>query len=138
MADLEEIRETFEILDEWESRYEYIIELGKEIERLPDVLKTDRNLVRGCQSRVWLIAQQATDSSNFILRLDSDAHIVRGLIAIVLSSYANKTAADVAEFQIESLFDELGLLSHLSPTRGNGLRAMIARVRSEARAVLGE
>ncbi len=127
---LDEIRESFAFFDCWEDRYRFIIDLGKALPQLPEKNKIVKNIVRGCQSQVWLLTE--LDGGRLRLRIDSDAHIVRGLIAIVLAAYQNRTPAEVYEFDMEALFEELDLLRHLSPTRGNGLRAMVARIRHEA------
>lgn len=130
--DLDDIKTSFEFFDDWEDRYRFVIDLGKQISDLDEARKTDDNLVRGCQSQVWLVSSYdpATDLMTF--EMDSDAHIVRGLIAIVLAAYDGRRPADILALDILAVFDELSLLSHLSPTRGNGLRAMVARVRDLA------
>lgn len=130
MTAIGEIRETFSFLDDWESRYKFIIELGRDVPTLPDQYRIEANLVRGCQSQVWLLASHGDQHLN--LTIDSDAHIVRGLIAIVLAAYYGKSPQDVATYPIEELFRELDLLQHLSPTRGNGLLAMVHRIREVA------
>ena len=131
VSDLQEIRESFAFFDDWEDKYRFIIDLGKELPQLPDDAKQEKNLVRGCQSQVWLTAE--VDSEDHLhLKMDSDAHIVRGLIAIVLAAYDGQPRPVVADYDIESLFAELDLLKHLSPTRGNGLKAMIGRIRELA------
>jgi cysteine desulfuration protein SufE len=106
-----------------------VIDLGKELPDLDDAHKTEQNLVRGCQSQVWLVARYDPDTGVMRLDLDSDAHIVRGLIAIVLAAYDGRTPGEILAFDIDGLFRELDLLKHLSPTRGNGLRAMVGRIR---------
>ncbi len=130
-SDLQEIRESFEFFDDWEDKYRFIIDLGKKLPHLPDDQKREENLVRGCQSQVWLMAEVDADD-RLHLKMDSDAHIVRGLIAIVLAAYDGQQRRSVATYDIESLFEELDLLKHLSPTRGNGLKAMIGRIRELA------
>ena len=130
MTAIGEIRETFSFLDDWESRYKFIIELGRDVPSLPDQYRIEANLVRGCQSQVWLLASH--DDQRLNLTIDSDAHIVRGLIAIVLAAYNRRSPQDVATYPIEELFRELDLLQHLSPTRGNGLLAMVRRIREVA------
>jgi cysteine desulfuration protein SufE len=128
---LDEIRESFSFFDDWEDKYRFIIDLGKELPDMPAEAKQEENLVRGCQSQVWLTAQIDADD-RLHLSMDSDAHIVRGLIAIVLAAYDGQTREAVASFDMEGLFDELDLMKHLSPTRGNGLKAMIGRIRALA------
>ena len=132
MADLEEVRDTFQFLDDWEDRYRFILDLGRSVPQLEPQLKTDDRLVRGCQSLVWLVPSFNADEGCLHLKIDSDAHIVRGLIAIVLAAYDGNQPREILDFDIEGLFSELDLMRHLSPTRGNGLRAMVARIRSVA------
>jgi cysteine desulfuration protein SufE len=131
---LDEIREAFRYFDDWEDKYRFVIDLGKSLPEMPQDKRTDTSLVRGCQSQVWLHARLDSRTGRLHLELDSDAHIVRGLIAIVLAAYDDRTPAEILEFDIEGLFAELALLSHLSPSRGNGLRAMVARIRDVAAA----
>ena len=132
MADLDEVRSTFQFLDDWEDRYRFILDLGRSVPQLDPELKTDDRLVRGCQSLVWLVPRFDAQKGRLHLKIDSDAHIVRGLIAIVLAAYDGNEPEDILDFDIEGLFSELDLMQHLSPTRGNGLRAMVGRIRSVA------
>ena len=127
---LGEIRDSFAFFDSWEDRYRFVIDIGKALPELPQEDKIPANIVRGCQSQVWLVTE--LHDGKLRLRIDSDAHIVRGLIVIVLAAFQNKPPAAIRAFDIEALFDELDLISHLSPTRGNGLRAMVSRIRHEA------
>ncbi|MGA0839543.1 MAG: SufE family protein [Pseudomonadales bacterium] len=129
---LDELKDTFAFLDSWEDKYRLVIDLGKDLPALPDSERQERNLVRGCQSQVWLVTRYDPVTDRLYLGLDSDAHIVRGLIAIVLAAYDGHSPRDILDFDIEALFKELDLVSHLSPTRGNGLRAMVARIRQAA------
>ncbi len=129
-AKLEEIRESFAFFDSWEDKYRFVIDIGKALPELPGRYRIPENLVRGCQSQVWLLSELR--DGRLQLRIDSDAHIVRGLIAIVLAACQNRPPAEICAFDMEALFDELDLLRHLSPTRGNGLRAMVGRIRREA------
>jgi cysteine desulfuration protein SufE len=129
---LAEIRETFSFFDSWEDKYRFVIDLGRDLAQLNTEDRIDANLIRGCQSQVWLVASYDKNTDTLSMQIDSDAHIVRGLIAIVLTAYNNTTPAEILVFDIEKLFDDLELLQHLSPTRGNGLRAMVARVRAIA------
>ena len=117
MHTLEELVENFALFDDWEERYGYLIELGKGLTTMDEALKTDQTLVQGCTSRVWLVAQEKDGHFHFIA--DSDAHIVRGLIAILLSSYQGKTAAEIVDIDIEAAFAHIGLDQHLSPSRRN-------------------
>ena len=130
--DLAELIETFEFFDDWEDRYRFIIDLGKELPNMPDELKTEANIVHGCQSQVWLHADTRVDPPAFIL--DSDAFIVRGLIGIVATAIAQKSANEIAAFDFDALFEQLDLLGHLSQTRGNGLRAMVEKIQAVAAA----
>ncbi len=132
---LEDIKETFSLFTDWEDKYRYIIELGKELPELSDKDKTPSNLIRGCQSQVWLVYEISSEK-HLQIHIDSDAHIVRGLIAIVLASLNNRTASQVLEFDVESLFKELELMEHLSPTRGNGLRSMVGQIKTVAESAL--
>ena len=136
MEDLEEIKLHFEWFDNWEEKYKFIIDIGKNLPVLPDAERIDKNLVHGCQSQVWIVADYEHVSDHIEFKLDSDAHIVRGLIAIVQAAYGVSTPLEVVEYDIEGLFAELELMSHLTATRGNGLRAMIHRIRSEAQEYL--
>jgi len=128
---LEEIKETFSFFTDWESKYRYIIDLGKELPDINEKDKIDENLIRGCQSQVWLTHSLETDQT-IKLNIDSDAYIVRGLISIVSAALNNKPPAEIIDFDIESLFSELELLEHLSPTRGNGLRALVQQIKLTA------
>lgn len=128
---LDELLDTFEFFDDWEDKYRFIIDLGKKLPGLPDVDKTEDHLIRGCQSQVWLTYESTGEQLRF--NMDSDAHIVRGLIAVVLIAIQNRSAADIQQLDIEEIFSQLDLLAHLSVTRGNGLRAMVSRVKEVAR-----
>ena len=126
----EDIVDTLGFFDSWEDRYRYIIDLGRELPPLPASLHTDDRLVRGCQSQVWM---EITERDGRLqLAVDSDAFIVKGLLGVVLAAYNNRTPAEILAFDIDGYFEELELLRHLSPTRGNGLRAMVARIRAAA------
>ncbi|EAQ67398.1 Cysteine desulfurase SufE subunit [Marinomonas sp. MED121] len=129
-----EIIEDLEFFDDWEDRYKYIIDLGKSLPAMDDELKTELRLVKGCQSSVWIEPGEAGDRMTFIV--DSDAIIVRGLLALVMAAYDNKTAADINAFDIDAYFSELDLERHLSPTRGNGLKSIVARIQAMAKAAL--
>ena len=127
---LDELIETFEFFDDWEDKYRFIIDLGKELPGLPDADKTDAHLIRGCQSQVWLTYETTEGELSF--NMDSDAHIVRGLIAVVLIAIQNRSAGEIQLLDIEGIFGQLDLLAHLSVTRGNGLRAMVSRIKEVA------
>ncbi len=130
--DLDAIREAFAFFDSWEDRYRFVIDLGRELPHLDESARTEDHLVRGCQSQVWLHARFDPETGTMRLALDSDAHIVRGLIAIVLAAYDGRTPQQIVDFDMAALFDELDLLSHLSVTRGNGLRAMVQAIEKQA------
>ncbi len=132
-ATLEEIRDAFSFFEGWEDKYRFLIDLGKSLTDLPEEFKAEANLVRGCQSQVWLVSHFEPLSGRLEFGLDSDAHIVRGLVAIVLAAYQNRLPAEIVAFDIEGLFAELDLLPHLSASRGNGLRAMVNKVVALAR-----
>lgn len=132
---VDDILEALEFLDDWEARYTYIIDLGKQLPPMPDALKTDDRFVRGCQSQVWLEAQYDPDAKRLWLGIDSDALIVKGLAAITIAAFNGKSPATIVDFDIEGLFARLDLLRHLSQTRGNGLRAMVKRIQDTARAI---
>ncbi|OGT71563.1 MAG: Fe-S cluster assembly protein SufE [Gammaproteobacteria bacterium RIFCSPLOWO2_02_FULL_57_10] len=125
-----DIVEALSFFDTWEDRYKYIIDLGKELPALDPAYRTEDNLVRGCQSQVWLVSKEEGDRLFF--EVDSDAFIVRGLLGVVLAAYNGKTREQIRDFDINAYFDELNLLKHLSPTRGNGLQAMVRRIQALA------
>lgn len=126
----DDIVDTLGFFDSWEDRYKYIIDIGKELPPMDASLHTDERLVRGCQSQVWI--DTALEDGRLQIAVDSDAFIVKGLLGVVLAAYNNKTPQEVLAFDIESYFDQLELMNHLSPTRGNGLKAMVARIRAIA------
>jgi cysteine desulfuration protein SufE len=126
----DDILDTLGFFDSWEDRYKYIIDLGRELPELAEEFHTEERLVRGCQSQVWI--ETTLVDGKLELSVDSDAFIVKGLLGIVLAAYNNKTPEAVLAFDIEAYFEALDLLQHLSATRGNGLRAMVARVRDIA------
>jgi cysteine desulfuration protein SufE len=136
---IDEIVENFALLEEWDDRYRYLIELGRTLPPLPEAVRNDANKVQGCASQVWL-AKNVTrsDAGEPVLNYigDSDAHIVRGLIAILLSLYSGQTAKRILETDAIKLFDELGFREHLTPQRSNGLRSMVNRVQRDAREAL--
>lgn len=128
----EEIAETFEFLDDWEDRYRYVIDLGKAMPPLEDALKVPATKVEGCASQVWLVPE--IDGATFQFRGDSDALIVRGLIAVLSALYNGRPVADVPGVDAGAELGRLGLQDHLSAQRSNGLRAMIQRIRETAAA----
>ncbi|MBA4798888.1 MAG: SufE family protein [Rhizobiales bacterium] len=133
MATLNEMIDDFGFLDDWEDRMRYVIELGKALPDLPDAEKSAENKVQGCASQVWLsVTSDDGPDPVMTFRGDSDAFIVRGLVAIVLEAYSGKRASEVVAFDALDLFKQLGLLEHLTAQRANGLRSMIQRIREEA------
>jgi cysteine desulfuration protein SufE len=135
MATIDEIIDNFSLLDDWDDRYRYLIELGRMLEPLPDALHSDANKVQGCASQVWLwttVRPNGEDGPVLTFEGDSDAHIVRGLIAVLFALYSGKHARDILSTDALALFDRLALREHLTPQRSNGLRAMVERIRKEA------
>lgn len=133
---IDDIIGNFELLDEWEDRYRYLIELGRTLEPLPKEAYTDENKVRGCASQVWLETTRGQDAAGapmLTFRGDSDAHIVRGLVALVLALYSGRPAQEIIDTDAAPLFKQLGLAEHLTPQRANGLRSMVERIKREAR-----
>lgn len=134
MSTLDQIIDDFVFLDEWEDRYRYVIELGKALPEMPDAKRTSENKVQGCASQVWLSTQVTGDPEDPILVFEgeSDAHIVRGLVAIVLAIYSGKHASEISRLDAIDTFGKIGLIEHLSTQRANGLRSMIRRIKNEA------
>lgn len=125
-----DIVEAMTFLDDWETRYGYIIDLGRDLPAMPDAFKTEVRLLRGCQSQVWIAHQQIDGKLHFMV--DADAHIVRGLIAIVLAACNAATPSAIIATDMDAYFAKLDLVRHLTPTRGNGLRALVGRIRQLA------
>ncbi|HEY0441591.1 MAG TPA: SufE family protein [Xanthobacteraceae bacterium] len=139
MPPIDDILENFSLLDEWDDRYRYLIELGRMLEPLPDGARTDANKVQGCASQVWLSTKvKPNGAAGPVLSFvgDSDAHIVRGLIAILLALYSGKPAREIVETDAIEVFDRLAMREHLTPQRSNGLRSMVNRIQAEARGAL--
>ena len=135
MTTIDEIRDNFALLEEWDDRYRYVIELGRTLDPMPEAEHSAANKVNGCTSQVWLSRQVArTDAGEPVLSYlgDSDAHIVRGLMAILLTLMSDRTAKDILATDAIQVFDELGFKEHLTPQRSNGLRAMVDRIRRDA------
>lgn len=129
----EELKENFALLDDWEDRYRYLIDLGRKLPAFTDALKTDANKVRGCMSQVWMVpGHTAGDSARFAFAADSDAHIVKGLIAVLGTLFSGKSPAEIARIDTEAAFAALGLDQHLSPSRRNGLVSMVEKIKSYA------
>jgi len=130
---IDTIREDFAFLDDWEDRYRYVIELGAGLAPYPEAVRDDAHKVPGCASQVWLAVEHGDEADPRLdLKGDSDAHIVRGLVAIVLALYSGRRASEILAIDAESTFRELGLDAHLSSQRANGLRSMVKRIRAEA------
>ena len=139
MTSIDEIVENFALLDQWDDRYRYVIELGRTLPPLPDSAHTEANKVSGCASQVWLLTHVKPDGAGgptLTFDGDSDAHIVRGLIAILFALYSGKSAREILNIDALKLFDRIGLRENLTPQRSNGLRSMVERIRAEAKAAL--
>jgi len=135
---IDTLRDEFSLLDDWEDRYRHVIELGQALAPLTPDERVDANRVKGCVSQVWLVASSTDDKPPRIrFRADSDAHIVRGLAAILIRLFSDRTAREILDVDAEAALSELGLDEHLSPQRSNGLRAMVERVRLIAQASHG-
>jgi cysteine desulfuration protein SufE len=136
---IDEIRDNFALLDDWDDRYRYVIELGRTLAPMSDAEHSAANKVQGCASQVWLSRQlKRSDRNEPVLSYlgDSDAHIVRGLIAILLTLLSGRTPQEILATDALAMFDELGFREHLTPQRSNGLRSMVERIRSDARETL--
>lgn len=140
MTDIDDIRDNFELLDDWDDRYRYVIELGRTLEPMPEAEHSAANKVNGCVSQVWLQKLVDRDGGAPILKYrgDSDAHIVRGLVAIVLSLYSGRTPQEILATDAIAVFNEFGFRDHLSPQRSNGLRSMVERIKTDAKEALAE
>jgi cysteine desulfuration protein SufE len=135
---LDQLREDFSYLEDWEDRYKHVIELGRGLPAMADALKTPATKVNGCASQVWIHArvEEGPQGKRLALQGDSDALIVKGLIAIAFMIYQPLTAREITELDAVPIFAELGLKDHLTPQRSNGLASMVARIKAEARAAL--
>jgi cysteine desulfuration protein SufE len=134
---IDDIRANFDLLDEWDDRYRYVIELGKTLAPMSEAQHSDANKVRGCASQVWLDVTMNDDPDPVMTFMgDSDAHIVRGLIAILLSLMSGRRASEILTTDALATFDDLGMREHLTPQRSNGLRSMVERMRADARSAL--
>jgi cysteine desulfuration protein SufE len=134
------LQSDFELLDDWEDRYRYIIELGRKLAPFPETQRNETTKVRGCASQVWIVSETRPGANGggpaLHLEGDSDAHIVRGLIAILFALYQDKPAREILDIDPQTVFAALGLKEHLTPQRSNGLASMVERIRSDARAAL--
>ncbi|WP_293675759.1 SufE family protein [uncultured Phenylobacterium sp.] len=131
---LTELKDEFDFLGDWEERYRYVIEMGRGLAPLSAAEQTEPYKVRGCASQVWLVTEAGPDGT-LTFRGDSDAHIVRGLIAILLRLYSGRTPAEILSFDAKAAFEALGLTGALSSQRSNGLASMVGRIRRDAQAV---
>jgi len=139
MADIDEIIDNFALLDEWDDRYRYLIELGRQLPPLAPEAHSDANKVQGCASQVWLdtsVRPNGAGGPVLTFEGDSDAHIVRGLIAILFAMYSGRSARDILSTDAVATFERLGFREHLTPQRSNGFRSMVERIRIDARAAL--
>tara|TARA_R110002072_G_scaffold89040_5_gene199546 strand:- start:1061 stop:1465 length:405 start_codon:yes stop_codon:yes gene_type:complete len=130
MHSIDDVVENFSLFDDWEERYRYLIDLGRALPHMDSALKTDESLVRGCTSRVWLVPEISNDVLHF--QADSDAHIVRGLVAILVAAYQGKTLSEIGTIDIDAAFKEIGLDTHLSANRRSGFFAMVEKIQNIA------
>lgn len=128
-SNIQEMIDDFAFLTDWEDRYTHVIDMGKALDGLDADEKIDINKVKGCVSQVWLVTDYDEAAKTLAFRGDSDAHIVKGLVAVILTVYSGRTAAEILEIEPKPILDQLGLAEHLSPQRSNGLKAMIERIR---------
>ncbi|MDR6952741.1 cysteine desulfuration protein SufE [Ancylobacter sp. 3268] len=135
---IDDIIDDFELLDSWDDRYRFLIELGRKLPPFPEDERSEATKVQGCASQVWLVSNMAetADGPRLSFVGDSDAHIVRGLIAILLALYSGKPARDILAIDPAAVFNRIGLREHLTPQRSNGLRSMVERIRADARGAL--
>jgi cysteine desulfuration protein SufE len=137
MTTIQAIRDDFGFLDDWEDRYRYVIDLGAALPAFPEEQRTDANKVPGCVSQVWLTTNVGGGADPVIsFQGDSDAHIVRGLVAIMLALFSGRHASEIAATDAEGELKQLGLNEHLTPQRSNGLRSMVRRIKHDAEAAL--
>ena len=131
---IDDVIETFSMLDAWEDRYRYLIDLGRTLDGLTDAERSEEHRVRGCASQVWVVTDHTGDGAHSLLQFrgDSDAHIVKGLVALVLAFYSGHSAQDILTRDIAPLFKQLGLSEYLTPQRANGVRAMVERIKRDA------
>ncbi len=134
---VEDLIESFEFLDDWEDRYRYIIDMGRKLSPMNDALKTETSRVQGCTSQVWLVCNvDDSTPARMTFIADSDAHIVRGLVAILLMIFSDKTAQEIKDIDIQDILNRLEFAQHLSPNRANGLYAMVKRIQATAESYL--
>lgn len=141
LADFDTIRGDLDFLDDWEDRYRYIIDLGRTLSPLAEDERSDANKVRGCASQVWLVTERRSEddgTERLEFRGDSDAHIVRGLVALTLSLFSGRRPDEILTIDAPAVFASIGLREHLTPQRSNGLAAMVERIRGDARRAIGQ
>ncbi len=129
---LQTIRDDLAFLDDWDDRYRYLIDLGRTMPPLPDDAYSDTNKVQGCASQVWLLMQRAENGQTLHIRGDSDALIVKGLVALVIAMFGDRPIAEITRTDAQAFFAEIGLRDHLTSQRSNGLASMVARIKAEA------
>ncbi len=132
LKSIEEVIENFALFDDWEDRYRYLIDIGRALPHMDAALKTEKSLVRGCTSRVWLVPHVNNDGI-LTFEADSDAHIVRGLVAILFAAYNGRKLSEISSIDIDAMFKEIGLDQHLSANRRSGFFAMVERIKSLGR-----
>lgn len=132
---INDVLETFEFLEDWEDRYKYIIDLGRDLPAFDEKFMTEENRVHGCTSRVWLVHE--LKEGKVVFRGESDAHIVRGLVALILMIFSGKTPAEILKTEARDTLDQMGLEKHLSPMRTNGLFSMVEKIKGIAAAYQG-
>ncbi|MFO1149306.1 MAG: SufE family protein [Alsobacter sp.] len=135
---IDDILENFSYLDDWDDRYRYLIELGRSLEPLPDAAHNEQNRVRGCASQVWIESRVEERDGRRVLafRGDSDAHIVKGLVALTLALFSGRDPQSILETDAAKVYADLGLSEHLTPQRSNGVRSMVERIKADARSAL--
>ncbi|WP_417486136.1 SufE family protein [Maricaulis sp.] len=132
-SEIDDLVDEFDLLDDWEQRYRYLIDMGKALPDMPEAERSEDNRVKGCVSQVWLVTE--TDGNILTFRADSDAHIVRGLAALMVRLYSGRTGEEILSVDARDVLAKIGLAEHLSPQRSNGLASMIGRIRGEAETV---
>jgi cysteine desulfuration protein SufE len=135
---IDDIIESFAFLDDWEDRYRYLIELGRDLPPFPEAARTAANKVDGCASQVWLDTRIEPGTGDPVLTFagDSDAHLVKGLVAVLLALYSGRRASEIRATDALAVLDQIGLREHLTPQRSNGLRSMVGRILTEAERAL--
>jgi cysteine desulfuration protein SufE len=137
---IDDIKADFDFLESWEDRYRYVMELGRDMPAFPEALRTDANKVRGCASQVWLsvnVDRSVAAAARLGITGDSDSHLVRGLVALLVAATDGLTAAEILAFDAHKMLAGLGLADHLTPQRSNGFASMVTRIREEAQAATG-